>query len=53
MVTMKSSHQNTQQGTVQLAYMDTRLEGKVTVKMMMIQERMSKTTVPISKMFIV
>ena len=53
MVTMKSSHQNTQQGTVQLAHMDTRLEGKVTVKLMMIQEGMSKTIVPISKMFIV
>ena len=64
MVVMKSSHQNTQQRTVQdketvrfvwqsiqLAYMDTRLEGRMTVKMMMIQERLSKTTVPTSKMF--
>ena len=64
MVAMKSSHQNTQQGTVQdeetvrfvwqsiqLAYMDTRLEGRMTVKIMMIQERLSKTTVPTSKMF--
>ena len=65
MVVMKSSHQNTQQGTVQdeetvrfvwqsiqLAYMDTRLEGSMAVKvMMMMQERLSKTTVPTSKMF--
>ena len=64
MVVMKSSHQNTQQRTVQdketvrfvwqsiqLAYMDTRLEGRMTVKMMMIQERLSKTIVPTSKMF--
>ena len=64
MVVMKSSHQNTQKRTVQdeetvrfvwqsiqLAYMDTRLEGRMTVKMMMIQERLSKTTVPTSKMF--
>ena len=65
MVAMKSSHQNTQQGTVQdeetvrfvwqsiqLAYMDTRLEGSMAVKvMMMMQERLSKTTVPTSKMF--
>ena len=64
MVVMKSSHQNTQQGTVQgeetvrfvwqsiqLAYMDTRLEGRMTVKMMMIQERLSKTTVLTSRMF--
>ena len=61
---MKSSHQNTQQRTVQdkeivrfvwqsiqLAYMDTRLEGRMTVKIMMIQEGLSKTTVPTSKMF--
>ena len=61
---MKSSHQNTQQGTVQdeetvrfvwqsiqLAYMDTRLEGRMTVKMVMIQERLPKTIVPTSKMF--
>ena len=59
MVAMKSSYQKTQQRTVQeeetvrfvwqsiqLAYMDTRLEGRVTVKMMMIQERLSKTFVP-------
>ena len=63
MVAMKSSHQNTQQGidqeetvrfvwqSIQLAYMDTRLEGRMTVKMMMIQEGLSKTTVPTSKMF--
>ena len=63
MVAMKSSHQNTQQGidqeetvrfvwqSIQLAYMDTRLEGRMTVKIMMIQERLSKTTVPTSKMF--
>ena len=64
MVVMKSSHQNTQQRTVQdketvrfvwqsiqLAYMDTRLEGRMTVKIMMVQERLSKTTVPTSKMF--
>ena len=64
MVAMKSPHQNTQQGTVQdeetvrfvcqsiqLAYMDTRLEGRMTVKIMMIQERLSKTIVPTSKMF--
>ena len=64
MVVMKSSHQNTQQRTVQdkeivrfvwqsiqLAYMDTRLEGRMTVKIMMIQEGLSKTTVPTSKMF--
>ena len=64
MVAMKSSHQNTQQGTVQdeetvrfvwqsiqLAYMDTRLEGRMTVKMVMIQERLPKTIVPTSKMF--
>ena len=63
MVAMKSSHQNTQQGTVQdeetvrfvwqsiqLAYMDTRLEGRMTVKMVMIQERLPKTIVPTSKM---
>ena len=31
--------------------MDTRLEGRMTVKIMMIQERLSKTTVPTSKMF--
>ena len=66
MVAMKSSHQNTQQGTVQdeetvrfvwqsiqLAYMDTRLEGRMAVNMIMIQERLSKTIVPTSKMFIV
>ena len=66
MVAMKSSHQNTQQGTVQdeetvrfvwqsiqLAYMDTRLEGRMVVNMIMIQERLSKTIVPTSKMFIV
>ena len=63
MVAMKSSHQNTQQGidqeetvrfvwqSIQLAYMDTRLEGRMTVKIMMIQEGLSKTTVPTSKMF--
>ena len=66
MVAMKSSHQNTQQGTVQdeetvrfvwqsiqLAYMDTRLEGRMAVNTIMIQERLSKTIVPTSKMFIV
>ena len=66
MVAMKSSHQNTLQGTVQdeetvrcvwqsiqLAYMDTRLEGRMVVKMIMIQERLSKTIVPTSKIFIV
>ena len=63
MVAMKSSHQNTQQGidqeetvrfvwqSIQLAYMDTRLEGRMTVKMIMIQERLPKTIVPTSKMF--
>ena len=64
MVDMKSSHQNTQQGSVQdeetlrfvlqsirLAYMDTRLEGRMTVKMIMIQERWSKAIVLTSKMF--
>ena len=64
MVAMKSSHQNTQKGTVQdeetirfvwqsiqLAYMDTRLERRMPVKMMMIQERLSRTVVPKSKMF--
>ena len=63
MVAMKSSHQNTQQGidqeetvrfvwqSIQLAYMDTRLEGRMTVKMVMIQERLPKTIVPTSKMF--
>ena len=64
MVAMKLSHQNRQQGTVQeeeavrfvwqsiqLAYMDTRLEGRMTVKMVMIQERLPKTIVPTSKMF--
>ena len=64
MVNMKSSHQNTQQGTVQeeetvrsvwqniqLDYMDTRLEGRMTVKMVMIQERLPKKIVPTSKMF--
>ena len=62
MVAMKSSHQNTQQGidqeetvrfvwqSIQLAYMDTRLEGRMTVKMIMIQERLPKTIVPTSKM---
>ena len=62
MVAMKSSHQNTQQGidqeetvrfvwqSIQLAYMDTRLEGRMTVKMVMIQERLPKTIVPTSKM---
>ena len=66
MVAMKSSHQNTQHGTVQdeetvrfvwqsiqLAYMATRLEGRMAVNMIMIQERLSKTIVPTSKMFIV
>ena len=63
MVAMKSSHQNTQQGidqeetvrfvwqSIQLAYMDTRLEGRMTVKVVMIQERLPKTIVPTSKMF--
>ena len=62
MVAMKSSHQNTQQGidqeetvrfvwqSIQLAYMDTRLEGRMTVKVVMIQERLPKTIVPTSKM---
>ena len=31
--------------------MDTRLEGRMTVKMVMIQERLPKTIVPTSKMF--
>ena len=60
MVAMKSAHQNTQQGTVQeetvrfvwqiiqLVYMDIRSEGRMTVKMIMIQ-----TIVPTSKTFIV
>ena len=34
-----------------MAYMNTRLEGRMTVKVMMIQERLSKTIVPTSKMF--
>ena len=63
MVAMKLSHQNTQQGTVQdeeavrfvwqsiqLAYMDTRLEGRMTAKVMIIQERLSKAIVPTSEM---
>ena len=63
MVAMKSSHQNTQQGidqeetvrfvwqSIQLANMDTRLEGRMTVKVMMIYKRLSKTIVPTTKMF--
>ena len=63
MVAMKSSHQNTQQGidqeetvrfvwqSIQLANMDIRLEGRMTVKVMMIYKRLSKTIVPTSKMF--
>ena len=63
MVAMKSSHQNTQQGidqeetvrfvwqSIQLAYMDTRLEGRMTVKVMMIYKRLSKIIVRTSKMF--
>ena len=63
MVAMKSSHQNTQQGidqeetvrfvwqSIQLAYMDTRLEGRMTVKVMMIYKRLSKIIVQTSKMF--
>ena len=63
MVAMKSSHQNTQQGidqeetvrfvwqSIQLAYMDTRLEGRMTVKVMMISKRLSKIIVRTSKMF--
>ena len=51
MVAMKSSHKSTQQGIVQeeetvrfvwknikLVYLDARSEGRMTVKMMMIQE---------------
>ena len=64
MVAVKSSHQNTQQGivqeeetvrfkwqSIQLVYMDTRSEERMTVKVMMIQERLSKVIVPTSKAF--
>ena len=37
--------------SIQLVYMDTRSEGKMTVKVMMIQKRLSKRIVPTSKMF--
>ena len=64
MVAIKTSHHNIQQGivqeeetvrlvwqSIQLVYMDTRSKGMTKVKTMMIQERLSKTIVPTSKMF--
>ena len=64
MVARKPSHQNIQQEivqegetirsvwqSIQLVYIDTRSEGRMTVKVMMIQEGLSKAIVPTSKMF--